>query len=268
MNIHSDFRNRPLPPAWSHVDTDEYKDVAIDADAAEYSEALVDLAACGISTASFYGDASGLNAPLYHAFESGMKQVYARESVAQRLLEVNGLLANYGVAVVVVDAFRPISVQRELWHWMLDQAKLRFPSGSPTEWEAYALRYASDPSNFRVDEPNTWPTHSTGGAVDLMLEELGSRKRLFMGSIYLDSSELSSTCHFENESEIDSASYLEARRNRRLLFWAMTSVGFVNYAFEWWHYDYLTQASVLNRGMPKGVKAHYGLANQGRSPEL
>ncbi len=240
----------------------------IDTDAAEFSETLVDLATCGIRTASFYGEVSGLNAPLYRPFNSGLKRVYARQSVAARLLEVNKLLGSYGVAVVVVDAFRPITVQAELWNWMLDQAKLHFPEGSLSDWEAYALRYASNPSNFRVDNPNTWPTHSTGGAVDLMLEELGTQKRLFMGSIYLDSSDLSSTRHFETEPEISSASYIEARRNRRLLFWAMTSVGFVNYAYEWWHYDYLTQASVMNRGMPKGAKAHYGLANEGRSPEL
>jgi hypothetical protein len=47
----------------------------------------------------------------------------------------------------------------------------------------------------------------------------------------------------------------------------MTEVGFVNYPFEWWHFDYLTQASIMNQGMPQGAKAHYGLAKEGRSPE-
>ena len=268
MNAKCDFRDCPLPPAASEIDNDEYKNVEIDTNALEHGEPLVDLARFGIRSASFYGDDSGLNAPVYRAFSSGLKRVYARKSVARKLREVNKLLTSYGVAVAVIDGFRPISVQQELWTWMLEQSKNRFPTSTPEMWEDYALRYASNPNSFKVNDSSTWPTHATGGAVDLTLEELGSRRRLFMGSVYLDASSLSSTRHFENLKGTDSASHTEALRNRRLLYWAMTSVGFVNYAFEWWHYDLHTQASIMNLGMPFGMKACYGLANQGISPEL
>jgi D-alanyl-D-alanine dipeptidase len=265
MNPRIDFREQPLPPPLSQVDTDEYQNVEIDQAAAEFNEELVDLAHYGVRGASFYGQRDGLNAPLFNAFRSGLKHVYVRKSVARKLREVNKLLAPYGMAVVVLDGFRPISVQAELWNWMLSRAQALLPQGSASEWEAYALRYASNPTNFLQDDPKSWPTHSTGGAVDLTLEEVVSHKRAYMGGIYLDSSEVSATRHYE-ELQLDSSSHAEARCNRRLLFWAMTAVGFVNYAFEWWHFDYLTQASVMNQGMPGGLKARYGLANQGQSP--
>jgi D-alanyl-D-alanine dipeptidase len=187
--------------------------------------------------------------------------------VARKLREVNKLLVAYGMTVVVLDGFRPIEVQAELWNWMLLQAQALFPPGGSAQWEAYALRYASNPTNFKADHPNTWPTHSTGAAIDLTLEEIASGKRAYMGGIYLDSSPVSVTRYYEELKIVDSASQSEARRNRRLLFWAMSAVGFINYAFEWWHYDYLTQASVMNQGLPAGLKAHYGLANGGNSPE-
>jgi D-alanyl-D-alanine dipeptidase len=208
-----------------------------------------------------------LNAPLYRPFKSAKRPVYARQSVARKLRKVNKLLAPYGMKLVVLDCFRPISVQAELWSWMLERARALFPNGPATEWEAHALRYASNPTNFNALDSKSWPTHSTGGAIDLTLEEVTTGKRAYMGGIYLDSSMVSSTRFYEELENPDSSSQVEAQRNRRLLYWAMTSVGFVNYSFEWWHYDYLTQAWVMNQGMPAGLKARYGLANGGNWPQ-
>ena len=267
MKTQPDFRERPIPLSASQEDTDEYKNVKIDVGSAEHGEPLVDLAHFGIASQSFYGRMDGLNAPLYRPFNSGLRRVYARKSVARKLRQANALLKPYGMKVVVVDGFRPIAVQAELWAWMLDRARALLPGGTPGAQEAYALRYASNPAHFRPDDANSWPTHATGGAVDLTLAEIGTGNRAYMGGIYLDSSAFSSTRYYEELENTDSASQLEARQNRRLLYWAMISVGFVNYPFEWWHYDYLTQASVMNLGMPEGLKAHYGLANGGNSPE-
>ncbi|RTL35294.1 MAG: hypothetical protein EKK48_29460 [Candidatus Melainabacteria bacterium] len=268
MRTLSDFRDRKLPPSASQNDTDEYKNVQIDQTAPEYGEPLVDLADYDIRTDAFYSRTDGLNQPVGRAFKSGLIRVYARKSVARKLKEVDELLRSYGMRVVVLDGFRPIAVQRDLWGWMLEQARQLLPHASEAEWTAFALRYATDPSTFNVDDPTTWPTHATGGAVDLTLEEVATGKAAYMGGIYLDSSSVSSTRYYEELANSDSASHKEALRNRRLLFWAMTEVGFVNYPFEWWHFDYLTQASVMNQGMPRGLKARYGLANKGLSPEL
>jgi zinc D-Ala-D-Ala dipeptidase len=266
MKTSSDFREQLMPPAASQNDTDEYKNVQIDQTAHEFSEPLVDLARYGIRTDAFYSRVDGLNQPVGRAFRSGMKHVYARISVARRLKEVNKLLRPYSMRVVVLDGFRPIAVQQDLWNWMHEQAKILLPQGNENDWTAYALRYASDPSTFDIHDHTTWPTHATGGAVDLTLEELATGKPAYMGGIYLDSSSVSSTRYYEDAST-ESASEKEACRNRRLLFWSMTEVGFINYPFEWWHFDYQTQASIMNQGMPLGAKARYGLANGGRSSE-
>ncbi|HEY9774339.1 MAG TPA: M15 family metallopeptidase [Planktothrix sp.] len=266
MKTLSDYREQKLPPSPSQNDTDEYKNVQIDRTASEFDEPLVDLAGYGIRTDPFYSRTDGLNQPVGRPFPFSLTHVYARRSVAHKLTEVNKLLRPYGMQVVVLDGFRTIAVQEALWTWMLERGRKLLPLASQNELTAFALRYATDPSTFKIEDAATWPTHATGGAVDLTLEETATGKPAYMGGIYLDSSMVSSIRYYEDAGLSESASHREALRNRRLLFWCMTEAGFVNYAFEWWHFDYLTQASIMNLGMPPGLKAHYGLANAGMAP--
>ena len=79
-----------------------------------------------------------------------------------------------------------------------------------------------------------------------------------MGSIFDDADAISFTTHFES-FELTSQSGIEARRNRRLLYHAMTAAGFVNFPFEWWHFDFGTQMWVMN-GNLQSTKALYGRA--------
>lgn len=261
QQVSDDARRRPMPPTAPTVDTDDYQLVAIDRQAPEHAEELVELASIGIATESFYARNDGLNAPIYRRFISALTGVYARAGVARKLLEVNRILAPYGVELLVWDGFRPVPVQRELWDWFIAEARRLQPEASDEERVRFALRYCSHPDSFDPEDETTWPTHATGGALDLTLREIATGKPLFMGGIYLDPSEVSTTRYYENRSAI--WSHEEARRNRRLLYRAMTSVGFVNYPFEWWHFDWLTQAWVMNQGRPEGLKACYGLANRG-----
>jgi D-alanyl-D-alanine dipeptidase len=261
-----DLRDKPLPEPKSSLDTDDYQRVEVDKAAPEHGELLVDLRRYGIASESFYARKDGLNAPLYRQFRTAMKSVYVRKGVAEKLAEVNRILADYGVEVLVLDGFRPVCVQAELWKWNIELAREILPNPTPAECVRFALRFCSDPGRFDEDDPTTWPTHSTGAAVDLTLRELKSGRLLYMGGIYLDPSEKSSTRFYEKEPLPSERSELEARRNRRLLYHAMVAVGFVNYPYEWWHFDYLTQASLMNLGFPPGLKAHYGLANAGKAP--
>ncbi len=83
-----------------------------------------------------------------------------------------------------------------------------------------------------------------------------------MGTIFDDASPVSRTDYFEQHLDQTSGSSEDARRNRRLLYWAMASAGFTNYAYEWWHYDYGDQMWVVNQ--PSGSlvkKAVYGPAS-------
>ncbi|MCA9813737.1 MAG: D-alanyl-D-alanine carboxypeptidase family protein [Cyanobacteria bacterium HKST-UBA01] len=260
----SGLLEKPLPEPLSSVDGDEYKLVEIDRDGLLFDEELVDVASQGIAVQAFYARRDGLNAPLYKPFESASDRVFLRKSVVERLKEVNRVLLPFGVEVLVWDGYRPVSVQKELWNWILEEARQRMPEASSVEQTEFALRFASDPEGFDPNNPETYPTHSTGGAVDLTLRELASGNSLYMGGIYLDPSENTATRFFENAKRNAPASDLEARRNRRLLYWAMSSFDFVNYAYEWWHFDYRTQAWVMNQGMPAGLKASFGVAYEGQ----
>ena len=263
----ADLRNRPVPQSPVAIDTDEYQQVSIDSQSKQFAEPLVDLAAFGIATENFYGRSDMLNAPIHQRFPSSMNSVYARRGIARRLATVNTLLAPYGIELLVFDAFRPVSVQQELWDWFIAEARRTLANPSEQDCRRFALRFCSDPRHFDANNASTWPTHSTGGAIDLTLRELGSGRPLHMGGIYLDPSEVSRTRHYEENLRANSRSDIEAQRNRRLLYWSMVRAGFVNYPFEWWHFDCLTQAWVMNKGFPKGLKAAYGLANRGQSAD-
>ncbi|HEX9944355.1 MAG TPA: M15 family metallopeptidase [Thermoanaerobaculia bacterium] len=228
---------------------------------------MVDIASLGISAESYYSREDGFNAPYYRPFSSALRTVYCRRTVAGKLLDVNQRLASYGVEVFVWDAFRPLACQQELWAYFIAEAKRTLQNATEEELVAYASRYCSNPSTFRREDPRTWPTHMTGGALDLTLRHLQTGELLFMGGIFDDPSPVSHTDFYEDEARLNpSASAVEALRNRRLLYWSMRASGFANYPLEWWHFDWGNQMWVLNRPAEPGAglsaaKAFYGPAD-------
>lgn len=261
-----DYRLRAIPAPASTVDTDEYQLMSINSQSRAFAEPLVDPSVYGVAGWPFFARARPGDAPAYRAFEAALPAIYVRQTVARKLARVNRLLRAYNAEFLVMDGFRPIAVQRQLWGWFLDEARRVLNKPTDDECQRFALRFCSNPAGFNVDDPNTWPTHSTGGAVDLTLRSTVTREPLNMGGIYLDPSAVSHTRFYEESGQGSAESRLEAQRNRRLLFWAMHDSGFVNYSFEWWHFDYWTQAWVMNQGRPPGLQARYGLANRGEAP--
>ena len=60
-----------------------------------------------------------------------------------------------------------------------------------------------------------------------------------MGTIFDDVTEASHTDACERAADAQlSFSDLEARANRRLLYWLMEEEGFCNNPTEWWHYSF------------------------------
>ena len=155
--IATDLRDTPLPIAANSMDTDEYQNVAIDGQAAEYAEPLVELNAYGLATQAFFAQQNGLNAPIYASFRAASLRVYARESVAARLLTVNDRLKTYGVELLVLDGYRPVCVQQELWTWFLTISRQLLPQSDDATQMAFALRFCSNPHQFDASNPTTWP---------------------------------------------------------------------------------------------------------------
>jgi D-alanyl-D-alanine dipeptidase len=252
-NLNDDVRLKALPvelrPGPSALD---YHIIPIDLDSAHNKEELVDIRSLGIAGEQYYSRPDALNPPYYKAICGHDKgALLCRKTVADKLKQANIALKPYGVELFVYDTYRPIECQRALWAYFVKVAHDK------------AGNFCSDPSSFNPKDYRTWPTHTTGGAIDLTLRSLSNQQLLYMGTVFDEASPASYTNAFEQPGEEDnSASVIDARRNRRLLYWAMHSQGFTNYPYEWWHFDYGTQMWAKNSNqLDHSVgKAFYGIA--------
>lgn len=258
-----DLLLKPLPrEAHPGPSALEYHSIAVDTHNPLYSEQLVDVAEYGIAGENYYTRKDRLNAPYYSCVCSGSSKIYLRKNVAEKLTRINSLLKPHGVELYLFDGYRPLACQQALWKYFLEVARKQLGTNDPVKLRRFAGRYSSEPGGFDVHKSTTWPTHITGGAVDLTLRRLGTGELLFMGGIFDDASAISHVDAFERKF-IESASQEAARRNRRLLYWAMRSEGFANYAYEWWHFDFGNQMWVQNsRRLPNAAKVGvYGPAS-------
>ena len=126
-------------------------------------------------------------------------------------------------------------------------AKKDLANPSEENCRKFVGQYISDPTKFDESDFRTWPTHATGGAVDLTIRRVDSGDFLYMGGIFDDSSPISHAAFYEGNFLNGSLSHEEARNNRRLLYWMMLDEGFANYSYEWWHFDWGTQMWAMNR---------------------
>ncbi|MBX9685724.1 MAG: hypothetical protein K2X27_03420 [Candidatus Obscuribacterales bacterium] len=240
-----------------------YHDIAINQSAARNKEALVLLSKYKIAGEAFYARSDRLNSPYNQCLCAEDEPLKARKTIAEKLCRVNKRLAALGLELFVLDAYRPVSCQRKLWNYFILEARRRLGDRPASELIEYAGKFCSDPTKYEKDNYKSWPTHLSGGAIDLTIRRKNG-ELLFMGGIFDDASEQSKTAYFETPAEkkladsSDSASVNEARRNRRLLYWLMTEEGFANYPYEWWHFDFGNQMWIQNSLDKKGKEAFYG----------
>lgn len=121
---------------------------------------------------------------------------------AQSLYHMADRAAALGLRVQVLDAFRPQSVQRQLW----------------------AVR----PDPEFVADPSIGSDHSRGIAIDLTLATPDGG-RLDMGTAFDAATPQS------HHGDITVPS--EAQRNRWVLLGLMAEAGFEHNPYEWWHYS-------------------------------
>ena len=180
--------------------------------------------------------------------------------------------------LVVVDGYRKTEVQRRLF---LEYKKIlakSHPDKNEYELNILAQQMVSIvPEDLEVLVTSP-PPHSTGGAVDVVLVDkskidvtsdywiqnamvnFGANFDEMMHPQYQDAR---SATNFYQNGQINEESVL----HRRLLYNLMTSLGFTNYPFEFWHYDYGNQFHALCSG---GSEAKFGFAaglNDGRIVE-
>lgn len=157
-----------------------------------------------------------------------------------------------------------LSLVRESVKELLILVSERLPEGYKlVVWETYTPKALHEAlRNKKLSENDmSGISHMTGGAVDVSLaDEEGNL--LEMGTdLNHGAPQNKSTLYFEElaESGVDlSDEELEIRKNRRILYRAMSEVGFVNNPLAWFHWDYgnVWWASAV------GEDAFYGAVDQ------
>ena len=149
------------------------------------------------------------------------KEVYLRVKTYQLLKQAQRRLPA-GCFFKIYSAYRSLEEQKELWEKEYQLQKKQLPGVSEaTLYRLVRARYADPRRGFGG--------HQTGGAIDITLCD-AKGKEWDMGTDYLDMGAQTLT----NSHKVSK----EARKNRRVLYKALTSQGFQNYPAEWWHYCY------------------------------
>jgi zinc D-Ala-D-Ala dipeptidase len=250
----TDLRNIPIPLFKGVVDSSDYRATPVNLSNALASEELVRVTEFQIASESLY--LSRQNVDGSRQFSGALEDVWCRASVASRLATVNVTLRKYGVELLVADGYRPLDLQWQLWFHFLEKARAQPGLLTELDREKFALRYCSDPRGFNIQDSKTWPTHITGGAVDVTIRDVLSRTRIWMGSDLDEPTDESSTDFFEKST---SKQENGVKEYRRLLFHAMTHAGFTNYPNEWWHFDWGNQMWAFFSVKEPRI-AHYGVA--------
>lgn len=233
------LRSQPLAAAvaLAQARKGDYRAHPVDAQAAAQAESLVEVRDHGIAGMNHYN--TRLNPPYYAEIHGSTAALLLRSGVAARLARVNARLAPYGLELWIFDAWRPIAVQNYFHdHWMPDYLSRARPELTDEDLRTEVARYWAKGAPGGEIDPASPPPHATGAAVDLTLRDHATGAHLFMGSIFDDVTALSNTDAFEATADAMSFSALEARDNRRLLFWVMDAEGFANNPTEWWHFSY------------------------------
>lgn len=186
--------------------------------------------------------------PVYSkmAIPSAPAECYLRQSVYYRLIKAAKLLPP-GMRLIVLDGWRPFSVQQHLFETLLNFMTTANPEQHQDCRLSQARNLVSPPNRSQT---NPSP-HLTGGAIDVTLaNEFG--EPLNMGSLFDEASAASYTASFE-QIEHPTATELEVRDNRRILFNTMHTAGFTNLPSEWWHFDFGDQLWAWYTRSPQAI---------------
>lgn len=184
--------------------------------------------------------------PMYflQGITEALATCYVRETIAKKLEQISMSLPQ-GYHLVVLDGWRPLSVQQQLREAFLKDIQQRFPHLSEQEQLKTLDQFVARPS----DNPVRPSPHVTGGSVDVTIcDEEGNL--LDMGSAFDELVEASWTSALEGLAETP------AQLNRRMLYHSMLAHGFSNMPSEWWHFDFGNQLWALRTGREYAV---YGI---------
>ena len=186
--------------------------------------------------------------------EGALPEAYLREGVFRRFVAAARRLPT-GYRMVLLDGWRPVSLQRGLFNAYVERLRAEHPNASEEDLRGMASKFVALPSK----DPARPSPHLTGGAVDCTIVDPDG-VMLDMGAEFDETSERSESRWLENRLEAGEtlpARELTVLRNRRMLHAVMREEGFTNYPDEWWHFDFGNQNWALLTG---AKNAFYGPA--------
>lgn len=176
-----------------------------------------------IETTFFYGPSPEI--------EHNLDYTKMRKSVYERLKKAQTLLPK-GLYFCLYEAYRSLSLQEMLFTHRLAKLKKKYPDWPFEKIFVETTKMVSPVIN--QDGTRNIPPHSTGGAIDVYLIDnnghsidMGIHPKDWMEDIDGMLSETLSS-HISDK----------AIKNRAMMAQALSSVGFINYQTEYWHWSY------------------------------
>lgn len=156
--------------------------------------------------------------------EHAISKCYLRKEVYERL-KIASLYLPEEYTLVILDAYRPFELQKELFdkYYNLIEKQFHLEKLSKEEKDKFVNKFVSIP------DKNNPPAHTTGGAVDVTLAYNGAY--LDLGCKFDEFCDKTYTDYFKNINN-------SIHGNRMILYNCMTKAGFTNLESEYWHYDY------------------------------
>lgn len=139
-----------------------------------------------------------------------------RQEVAQKLLEANEYLKkNYNLKLCILDAYRPIEVQREMFELVPNP-------------------------NFVADPNSENCNHTRGNAVDVCLIDINNNI-IPMPSKFDHFGYEAYRNYYRNNDQLNNS----IKKNAILLEEVMKKFGFIGLESEWWHFNYNKQYPII-----------------------
>lgn len=153
----------------------------------------------------------------------GASTVMQLRSGAVARLEQALTLLPETLGFLILDVFRPLTVQQALWDWQWAEVTRDHPHFSEAEVYEKVRHFVAEP----LPNPEKPTPHRTGGAVDLTLFVVATGEPLPMGTAFDEATDATVTAWFEHHQTEPFT------HNRRQLYSVLCAAGFVNYPNEW-----------------------------------
>lgn len=151
-------------------------------------------------------------------------RAHLRQGVVDRLLDAQARLPA-GLALLIVEGYRPISLQTRFFDEHLAELAELHPDLSTVQLHARAALHVAPPHAA---------AHCTGGAVDLTLCDAVAGDEVDLGSAINATPDASDGRCFTACGGLSA----QGAVNRAALVAALSSAGFINYPAEWWHWSW------------------------------